>query len=56
MSYDEARRGFQYDAPANTASNYYLLVGDNAYGYSTSGTNFFGMAQKLKSSTGHFYF
>jgi hypothetical protein len=39
MSYDEARWGFQYDAPATTATSYYLLVGDNAYGYSTSGTN-----------------
>lgn len=39
MSYDEARLGFTVDAPVATTTNFYMLVGDNAYGYSTSGTN-----------------
>ena len=39
MSYDEARLGFRVDAPVATTTNFYMLVGDNAYGYSTSGTN-----------------
>jgi hypothetical protein len=40
MSQDEARSGFTVDASDNpgTTSNY-LLVGDNAYSYSYSGTN-----------------
>ena len=39
MSYDEARSAFVTDASATTATNNYLLVGDNAYGYSSGSTN-----------------
>ena len=39
MSFDEARSGFTIDASATTSTNHYLLVGDNAYGYSTAATN-----------------
>jgi hypothetical protein len=39
MSYDEARLGFNVDAPIATTTNFYMLVGDNTYGYSFSGTN-----------------
>ena len=39
MSFDEARSGFATDASATTSTNNYLLVGDNAYGYSTASTN-----------------
>lgn len=40
MSFDEARFGFVADAPDTTSTSFYLLVGDNAYGYSTAWTNF----------------
>lgn len=39
MSFDEARFGFVVDAPDTTSTGFYLLVGDNAYGYSTAWTN-----------------
>ncbi len=39
MSLDEARSGFAIDAPATTSTNNYLLVGDNAYGYSAASTS-----------------
>ena len=39
MSFDEARFGFTNDAPATTATKFYLFVGDDAYGYSWAGTN-----------------
>jgi len=39
MSLDEARRNFTIDASSLITTNNYMLVGDNAYGYSLSGTN-----------------
>jgi Ca2+-binding RTX toxin-like protein len=39
MSFDEARNNFNIDASPSISTNYYMLVGDNAYGYSFSGTN-----------------
>jgi hypothetical protein len=39
MSYDEARSGFNVDALPGTNTSNYILVGDNAYGYSSAATN-----------------
>ena len=38
-SLDEASRSFAVDAPYSLSTNFYILVGDNAYGYSSSLTN-----------------
>lgn len=38
-SLDEAQYNFTQDAPNSVITNFYVLVGDNAYGYSFSSTN-----------------
>lgn len=37
---DEASRSFSLDAPVGIGSSFYILFGDNAYGYSSSLNDF----------------
>jgi hypothetical protein len=39
-SLDEASTGFLFDAPLDLSTNFYLLLGDNAYGYSSSPSDY----------------
>lgn len=39
-SLDEASRSFSLDAPIGVGSGFYILFGDNAYGYSSSLNDF----------------
>ena len=39
-SLDEFSYNYSLDAPAGVSTNFYVLIGDNAYGYSSSANDF----------------
>lgn len=53
MSLDEARSGYALDALGGVQTNNYVLIGDNAYGYSFSSLDF--DYYSLATDVGHSY-
>jgi len=52
-SYDESSLNFAQDAPNGTTTNFYLLMGDNAYGYSFTSPDY--DAYRIVVNFGHKY-
>lgn len=52
-SLDEASYGFNIDAPNSLSTNFYLLIGGNAYGLSSSASDY--DAYRLYVNIGHTY-